>query len=70
MVNIRDSGLLLMVMVEHLGGLLFDGWHSCTEDSFVGHSGLYRGDFLSVSKYTCLCVRLGWRPLNRSVHFS
>ena len=37
-----------LVLVGHLGGLLFDGRYSCTEDSFAGHSCLYCGDFLAV----------------------
>ena len=43
-----------VVLVEHLGGLFFDGRRSCTEDSFAGHSGLYCGDFLSVSILVCV----------------
>ena len=43
-----------IVLVEHLGGLFFDGRHSCTEDSFAGHSGLYFGDFLTVSIVVCV----------------
>ena len=35
------------------GDLLFDGRHSCTEDSFTGHPGLYCGDFLVVLVYMC-----------------
>ena len=38
-----------VVFEERLGGLFFDGRHSCTEDSFAGHSGLYFGDFFTVS---------------------
>ena len=30
-----------VVLVERLGGLFFDGRRFCTEDSFVGRSGLY-----------------------------
>ena len=43
-----------VVLVERLGGLCFDGRHSCTEDSFVGRSGLYRGDSLVVSILVCV----------------
>ena len=43
-----------IVLVERLGGLFFDGRHSCTEDSFAGHSGLYFGDFLMVSIVVCV----------------
>ena len=35
------------------GDLLFDGRHSCTEDSFTGHPGLYCGDLLAVLVYMC-----------------
>ena len=38
-----------VILVECLGGLFFDGRHSCTEDSFVGRSGLYRNESLVVS---------------------
>ena len=38
-----------VVLVEHLGGLFFDGRCSCAGDSFAGHSGLYRGECLMVS---------------------
>ena len=38
-----------VVLVERLGGLFFAGRRSCTEDSFAGHSGLYCGDYLTVS---------------------
>ena len=38
-----------LVLVERLGGLFFDGRCSCTEDSFVSRSGLYRGESLVVS---------------------
>ena len=53
-----------VVLVERLGGLFFDARRSCTEDSFVGRSGLYRGESLDRGEYTCLCVRLGWHALN------
>ena len=33
-----------VVLVEHLGGLFFDGRRSCAGDSFTGHSGLYRSE--------------------------
>ena len=42
-----------VVLVERLGGLFFDGRRSCTEDSFVGRSGLYRGESLVVSILVC-----------------
>ena len=29
-----------VVSVERLGGLFFNGWRTCTEDSFVGRSDL------------------------------
>ena len=44
-----------VVLVECLGGLFFDGRHSCIRDSFAGHSGLYRGDSLVVSIYLFVC---------------
>ena len=37
------------VVLERLGGLFFDGRRSCTEDSFIGRSGLCRGESLVVS---------------------
>ena len=43
-----------VVLVERLGGLFFDGRHSCTEDSFAGHSGLYCSDYLTVSIVVCV----------------
>ena len=43
-----------VVLVDRLGGFFFDGRHSCTEDSFAGHSGLYCGDFLMVSILACV----------------
>ena len=43
-----------VVLVERLGGLFFNGRRSCTEDSFAGHSGLYFGDFLTVSIVVCV----------------
>ena len=55
-----------VVLMEHLGGLFFDGRCSCAGDSFAGHSGLYHGESLVVSNI-CLCVRLGWQALNRSM---
>ena len=45
----------------HLGGLLFDGRHSCTEDSFIGHSGLYCGDCLAVSILVCETRSMGFK---------
>ena len=39
-----------VVLVERLGGLFFDGRRSCTEDSFVVHSGLYHGESLVVNE--------------------
>ena len=50
MVNIRGSGSLSC----HLGGasgrlVLRCGRHSCTADSFAGHSALYFGNFFMVS---------------------
>ena len=38
-----------VILVEHLGGLFFGGRRSCTEDSVVGRSGLYRSRSLVVS---------------------
>ena len=43
-----------VVLVERLGGLFFDGRRFCTEDSFVGRSGLYRGESLVVSILVCV----------------
>ena len=43
-----------VVLVERLGGLFFDGRRPCTEDSFVGRSGLYRGKSLVVSILVCV----------------
>ena len=43
-----------VVLVERLGGLFFDGRHSCTKDSFVGRSGLYRCESLVVSILVCV----------------
>ena len=43
-----------VVLVERLGGLFFDGRHSCTKDSFAGHLGLYCGDYLMVSIVVCV----------------
>ena len=43
-----------VVSVECLGGLFFDGRHSCAGDSFTGHSGLYRGESLVVSILVCV----------------
>ena len=51
----RDlNGSVLVVLVERLGGFFFDGRRSCTEDSFAGHSGLYCGDYLTVSIVVCV----------------
>ena len=41
-----------VVLIERLGGFFFDGRRSCIKDSFAGHSGLYCGDYLTVSCYT------------------
>ena len=38
-----------VVLVERLGGLFFAGRRSCTED----YSGLYCGDYLTVSIISC-----------------
>ena len=46
-----------VVLVESLGGLLFDGRRSCTEDSFVGRSALYRGESLVVTNLYSLVPR-------------
>ena len=43
-----------VVLVERLGGLFFDGRCFCKEDSFVGCSGLYRGESLVVSILVCV----------------
>ena len=43
-----------VVLVERLGGLFFDDRHSCTDDYFVGRSGLYRGESLVVSILVCV----------------
>ena len=43
-----------VVLEEQLGGLFFDGRHSCTKDSFAGHSGLYFSDFFTVSIVVCV----------------
>ena len=43
-----------VVLVKRLGGLFFDGRRFCTEDSFVGRSGLYRGESLVVSILVCV----------------
>ena len=42
------------VLVERLGGLFFDSRRSYTKDSFVGHSGLYRGESPVVSMLVCV----------------
>ena len=42
-----------VVLVERLGGLFFGGRRSCIEDSFAAHSGLYCGDYLTVSIVVC-----------------
>ena len=52
-----------VVLVERLGGLFFDGRCSCAEDSSFGSVPRR----VSRGEYTCLCVRLGRRALNRSV---
>ena len=52
-----------VVLVERPGGLFFAGRCSCIED----YSGLYCGDYLTVSIISCLCVILGRRALNGSV---
>ena len=44
-----------VVLVEHLGGLFFDGRRSCDGDSFAGHSGLYRCKSFVVSILLCVC---------------
>ena len=54
-----------VVLVEHLGGLFFDGRRSCTEDSFLFIWSVSRR--VSRGDYTYLCVRLGRRALNRSM---
>ena len=46
-------GLSLSSCLGGVSGDLFDGRHSCTEDSFTGHPGLYCGDFLVVLVYMC-----------------
>ena len=51
------------VLVERLGGLFFAGRRSCTED----YSGLYCGDYLTVSVISCLCVILDTQLLNMQV---
>ena len=43
-----------VVLVEHLGGLFFNGRHSCAGDSFAGHSGLYRSESFMVSILVCV----------------
>ena len=43
-----------VVLVEHLGGLFFDGERSCAGDSFAGHSGLYCCESLVVSILFCV----------------
>ena len=54
-VNVRNSGSLhLVVLVDRLGGLLFDGRRSCIDGSFVARSGLYRGESLMVSVLVCV----------------
>ena len=50
----RTPARYRVVLVERLGGLFFDGRRSCTEGSFVGHSGLYRGKSLVVSMFICV----------------
>ena len=45
--------ILRVVFLERLGGLFFDGRRSCIEDYFAGHSGVYFGDFLTVSIVVC-----------------
>ena len=42
------------VLVEHLGGLFFDGRRSCTKDSFVGRSGLYHSKSFVVNILVCV----------------
>ena len=43
-----------VVLVERLEGLFFEGERSCAGDSFAGHSGLYRCEFLVVSILFCV----------------
>ena len=43
-----------VVLVECLGGFFFNGRRSCTEDSFVGRSGLYHSESLVVSILVCV----------------
>ena len=43
-----------VILVKRLGGLFFNSRRFCTEDSFVGHSGLYRGESLMVSILVCV----------------
>ena len=43
-----------VVLVKRLGGLFFDSRRFCTNDSFVGRSGLYRGESLVVSILVCV----------------
>ena len=43
-----------VILVERLGGLFFDSRRFYTKDSFVGRSGLYRGE--SLGEYVYLCV--------------
>ena len=47
--NVWTHAVVLIVLVESLGGFLFSGRHSCVKDFFAGHSGLYCGNFVAVS---------------------
>ena len=48
-----------VVLVEHLGGLFFDGGRSCAGDSFAGHSGMYCCESLVVSTLFCVWDSVG-----------
>ena len=50
-----------VVLVEHLGGLFIDHRCFCTKDSFIGRSGLYRGESLVVNILVCK-DRQGYSP--------
>ena len=43
-----------VILVEHLGGLFFDGRRSGAGDSFTGYSFLYCNESLVVSMLVCV----------------
>ena len=55
-----------VVLNDRLGGLFFNGGHSCVGDSFHWSFGPLPL-LVSRGEYTFLCVRFGRRALNRSL---